>query len=522
MSNPEPERKVNTVCKLRRAPYNGQRGIRQQSIFRQNTAQKYQDTDPFIRCEKMDITKFLLYASRVRRLWADIAQAKVISMQIQDIQKTIRGDRARISATYIWEDCSRPQAEVYFESTAGFAEDLRPNANAFLLAGVLPAMLHGERRVYIDGQVCPELRNGLTTVMQQFQMWHGKETCHPIAIEASQGFIPGIPRTRGRAASFQSGGVDALATLRSNRLDIPLDHPASIKDCLMIYGFDLGASATSQNPEAFEYARKRLAKLGESEHFALIPVYTNAFYLDDDIASQFWFYSGITLAAVAHSFASRISTARIASSESALGEEVAGGSHPLLDPNYSSADLRIIYDGFRFSREEKVRLISQWDAGLQNLRVCWDASRTADTLNCGRCEKCLRTMTQLLVFDKLKDCRAFPFDDVSPQLLSELRVGYADPSASRQEMFEVALRSVTAGNIEYWEGMVPRLAKIGRHDLVSVIQAKAAEYEHYEQAAGSESFRQKLVSLDDRLLGGHLRRVYRKFRDRTCVTPDSG
>jgi hypothetical protein len=443
-------------------------------------------------------------------------------MQIKDIQKTIGGDRARISATYIWEDCSRPQAEVYFETTSEFAEDLTPNANAFLLGGVLPAMLHGERRVYIDGQVCPELRNGLTTAMQQLQTWHGEEACHPIAIEASQGFIPGIPRTPGRAASFQSGGVDALATLRSNRLDIPLDHPASIKDCLMIYGFDLGASATSQNPGAFEYARKRLAKLGESEHFTLIPVYTNVFYLDDDMSSQFWFYSGTTLAAVAHAFASRISTARIASSDSALGDVVPGGSHPLLDPNYSSADLRIIYDGFRFSREEKVGLISQWDAGLQNLRVCWDASRAADTLNCGRCEKCLRTMTQLLIFDKLKDCRAFPFNDVSSQLLSDLRVGYADPSAPRQEMFKVAMRSITLGNIEFWEAMVPELAKIGRDDLVSVIQAKVAEYEQYRQAACSESFRQKLVRLDSRLLGGQLTKVYRKFRGRTGVTLESG
>ena len=122
-------------------------------------------------------------------------------MLINNIQKTIRGDRARISATYIWEDCDRPETEVYIETAAEFAEDLAPNANAFLLGGTMPAMVHGERRVCIEGQVCPELRNGLVTAVQLLQLWHGKKGCRPIAIEATQGFVPDIPRTPARTAS---------------------------------------------------------------------------------------------------------------------------------------------------------------------------------------------------------------------------------------------------------------------------------------------------------------------------------
>jgi len=434
-------------------------------------------------------------------------------VHISNIKKTISGDRARIAATYTWEDCDRPQTEVYIETASAFAEDLAPNANAFLLGGVMPAMLHGERRVYIDGQVCPELRNGLVTAMQQLQQWHGKEACRPIAIEATQGFMPGIPRTQARAASFQSGGVDALATLRSNRLDIPLEHPASIKDGLMIYGFDLGAyESMDQNLEAFEYARSRLDKLGQAEHFTLIPVYTNLVYLDDDDANRFWFYFGATLAAIAHAFVPRISTVRIASSDSVLGELVPMGSHPLLDPNYSSADLQIIHDGARFSRLEKIGLIAQWDAGLQNIRACWDAFRAADALNCGRCEKCLRTMTQLLVFDKLKGCRAFPFDDITPEQLNDLRVGPVDLSAPRKELLEQAIRTLTVGNLKNWEMLLQELAKIGRHDLVEVIRAKLAEYARCERRRYRESFRQKVARLDDRLLRGQLRKIYRKLR----------
>jgi len=433
-------------------------------------------------------------------------------MRINNIQKTIRGDRARISATYIWEDSDRPEIEVYIETTSEFAEDLAPNANAFLLGGAIPAMVHGERRVCVEGQVCPELRNGLVTAMQLLQLWHKKEACHPIAIEATQGFIPEIPRTPARVASFQSGGVDALATVRSNRLDIPLEHPASIKDCLMIHGLDLGGfESLDENLEAFEYARNRLDNLGQAEHFTLIPVYTNLRHLDDDSSNLFLFYVGAILAAIAHAFTPRISTALIASSDS-VQDLIEMGTHPLLDPNYSSADLRIVHDGIRFSRSEKVGLITQWDAGLQSLRVCWDAFRPADSLNCGRCEKCLRTMAQLLLRDKLKDCRAFPFDDISPELLNGLRVGPVDFSAPKKEMFNVAIHRITYATVEYWEELVDEFTKIGRHDLAEVIQSKLAEREQLLKREYKESFRQKMARLDNRVLGGQLRRVFRKFQ----------
>jgi hypothetical protein len=75
-------------------------------------------------------------------------------MRINNIQKTIANNRARISATYIWEDCNRPQSEVHIETDLEFAEDLTSNANAFLSGGVIPAMVNGESRVCIDGQVC--------------------------------------------------------------------------------------------------------------------------------------------------------------------------------------------------------------------------------------------------------------------------------------------------------------------------------------------------------------------------------
>jgi hypothetical protein len=50
------------------------------------------------------------------------------------------------------------------------------------------------------------------------------------------------------------------------------------------------------------------------------------------------------------------------------------------------------------------------------MQPCWRRSeRLADgRLNCGRCEKCLRTMLALLVLGQLAGCRAVEEEDVDP------------------------------------------------------------------------------------------------------------
>ena len=57
---------------------------------------------------------------------------------------------------------------------------------------------------------------------------------------------------------------------------------------------------------------------------------------------------------------------------------------------FSTDGFRVVHDGAGFSRTQKVQVISAWPAGVENLRVCWEGNRPGG--NCGRCEKCLRTM----------------------------------------------------------------------------------------------------------------------------------
>lgn len=82
------------------------------------------------------------------------------------------------------------------------------------------------------------------------------------------------------------------------------------------------------------------------------------------------------------------------------------GSHPLTDPLYSSGSVRIVHDGAESRRIDKIARIAQDQAGLGNLRVCFDDMNR----NCGRCAKCLRTMIPL----RLLGAPAGPFPPLPP------------------------------------------------------------------------------------------------------------
>jgi len=113
--------------------------------------------------------------------------------------------------------------------------------------------------------------------------------------------------------------------------------------------------------------------------------------------------------------------------------------------------MRIIHRDLELSRMEKIKLVADWDVALQNLRVC--LANVKDRLNCGKCEKCVRTMTALVAIGALDKTKAFIENDVSPDLFSgfEINIRHRDP---------------------FYEEIIPFLKKMGRNDLVETIKKK--------------------------------------------------
>ncbi|MFW6054414.1 MAG: hypothetical protein ACOC9D_00805 [Thermodesulfobacteriota bacterium] len=371
-------------------------------------------------------------------------------MLIRDIQLTQTENRARVQATVVWEDCDQPQRQLFIETSREFAADLTANPQAFLVGSLIPALHFGERRISLDGPLCPGLLEGLQSVMALMRVW-SLGVCRPLTIEPR--WIEEAPQTRatGRAGMFYSGGFDSLAALRLNRLHYPGSHPGAIRDCFFVHGFDIGGvPARGMKYHVFERALEAMQEVMQAAGTKAIPVYTNLRHLCDD--RELWLnrFFGAVLAAVGHAFTSRLDLFYLASSYDY--ENLAPcGSHPLLDPEYSSFDLQIRHRDAGLSRLDKLRIVADWDPGFQNFRVC--LANTEDRLNCGRCEKCVRTMTGLAALGVLDKTRAFVEDDVTPEMFAgfKINIRHREP---------------------FYRELLPLLRKRGRMDLVKTIQEK--------------------------------------------------
>ena len=97
------------------------------------------------------------------------------------------------------------------------------------------------------------------------------------------------------------------------------------------------------------------------------------------------------------------------SASATTGTDWPWGSHPNLDPCWSSSRTAVRHVGFgATSRFAKVAAVGHHPLVREHLRVCWER-RTA-TGNCGRCGKCVVTMAALDAIGALEGSGAFPPD----------------------------------------------------------------------------------------------------------------
>jgi hypothetical protein len=178
-----------------------------------------------------------------------------------------------------------------------------------------------------------------------------------------------------------------------------------------------------------------------------------------------------------------------------VGDLVPHGTHPLIDPYYSSSDLQIHHDSNRPTRLEKVRLVADWPAALQVLNVCVRNQPPEGLMNCGTCPKCLRTMTELLICGRLHEAVTFPADDV-------------DPAAIRSVHLRVDVEN------RFWEECLEPLARMGRRDLVEAIEELITDAHRRHRRKAGYGWKPKLKKLDEKLLGGWLRKRWHARRHR--------
>ncbi|HEY6553433.1 MAG TPA: hypothetical protein VI669_08760 [Vicinamibacteria bacterium] len=245
----------------------------------------------------------------------------------------------------------------------------------FLVASLLGAMAGGETLEVDPGSpVSPRLLLGLERIQGIFHAWNPRLS--RIAIQATPG---APPPTRDGVASFFSGGVDATYTL--------LAHEREISHLVFVHGLEI----TLANEVLFARALAKNQESADRYAKVLVPVKTNL----RDFASAHnlsnYLYQGSLLGAVA--LALGFPRTYLAASLH-YADLCPWGTHPLLDPLWSTEGSEILHDGAEASRALKIARLGEREGALESLRVCL-ANR--EDYNCGVCEKCLRTMIALRV-----------------------------------------------------------------------------------------------------------------------------
>jgi hypothetical protein len=214
-----------------------------------------------------------------------------------------------------------------------------------------------------------------------------------------------------------------------------------------VWGFDLPL----RNGEAFARFRSRLQRIADGTNTELVVVATNLRQTRWKQADWTRLAHGCGLAGVALLLERRWSRVLIAST---YNDDLVEpwGSHPLTDPLLSTSGTAVVHDGAEIGRVEKTRLVSESALALASLRVCWESQSDA---NCGRCEKCYRTMTTLWLLDRLQDCSTFPAGSFDPQRIARVYCPGWGPTAFMREVRDLA-------------------ESRGRHDVVRAIERAVA------------------------------------------------
>ena len=259
------------------------------------------------------------------------------------------------------------------------------SSSPFLAASLLPSMRVGGP-LRIEGAVSPRLLASVPAIEGVLSSWF--IGARPIEVHA-------LPRAEPKAAGvacFFSGGVDSFYSV--------LQHLDEIDGLVFVHGFDIRPRDLALRGRISASLGRAAALLGKP----LIEVETNVRGFSDRFAAWSDEYHGSALASVALLLSPQFGRFYIPASFSPA-YSAPWGSHKDLDPLWSTEATEIIHDGADATRVDKARLLAGSDVALQSLRVCWE--NRGGRYNCGRCEKCIRTMVNLRVAGALERCTTF-------------------------------------------------------------------------------------------------------------------
>ena len=284
--------------------------------------------------------------------------------------------------------------EVYIESSV----PLSARPEVFLCPFFLPAMSR-HRAVEVAGGLDRTTFENLAFVRRRALEWWPK---------LGGGEVKAEPRNtaeRGpHVGMFYTGGIDSSYVLQQAH--------QQLRYAVFVEGFDIPLHDAARLARAREWLSATARACGIE--FLVVRTNLREHPLFREISWEITHVAA--LASVAHALAPHFHTLYIAASD----VPPPWGSAPDLDAAWSSGSLTLHNFGAELSRLDRVRSLAGWEPLRGRLRVCWENNR-AD-LNCGFCEKCVRTRMQLYVSGAPDGLDSFPSGYPLKSCLSRLYI----------------------------------------------------------------------------------------------------
>lgn len=312
----------------------------------------------------------------------------------------------------------RPAGTIRYRFPAAYEPTPEAMADALFPIGLMLAM-STDHELVLDAPVSPALLSQSETIQDVFAAWYPGTLARARLEVAPRTGTP--PRTGERALSTFTGGVDSFFTLHQNS--------EAISSLLFVHGFDIPLAHKEFRKVTSEHLQASAAAAGKD----LIEGATNLRrFLNPHLK-----WSSMSHGAAITSFVLLLSgthgTLYLPASYS-YNDLFPWGSHPLVDPLWSTEYLTVHHDGAGATRVAKTRAIAHDRVAQEHLRVCFQ--KTGD-YNCDRCKKCVRTKIALELEGQLDAFTTFA-EGVDAQAVRRLGVHSETDLAFARENLDFA------------------------------------------------------------------------------------
>jgi hypothetical protein len=286
----------------------------------------------------------------------------------------------------------RPESyRIWFRGPQGCFGDA-PLGDIYFTAFWIPAMFLQEP-FEIDGEISKELLDTAYGNLEPiFLRWFPRDLA-PARVQGARVIESPAPPSTGVGCMF-SGGLDSSYSIAK--------HCDSLTHLIFIRGFDFPWDQDERAEHALAGRREGARDLGKE----LIVLHSN---LGDPIvhltmrspelgrprrAFHSEMYFGSMLVAFSRCLRGLLGEVFIPASWT-YEYMTPKGSHPLVEPNWSTSTMKFRLDGCEADRVDKAKYIVDHNPALfRSLRVCTESHGGA-VPNCGQCVKCIKTMIEM-------------------------------------------------------------------------------------------------------------------------------